>query len=140
MLGWLALRGGSTFKIRTWIRREKCPTVQSDLHFTSNFTVFSVFRVTIISLVHIHHSLSQYWKYDDSCNPFSAWHYLAVRPIYQPEALLSFPNQNRSLRLTCNSLEGFLNSIYDYEQSFLSYKGYDYDLLCDNSFTHTIVK
>jgi hypothetical protein len=43
-------------------------------------------------------------------------------PTYQPEALPASPNQNRSLRLTCYSLDGFPNSIYDYEQSFINYK------------------
>jgi hypothetical protein len=36
--------------------------------------------------------------------------------------LTASPNQDRLLRLTCYSLDGFFNSIYDYEQSFINFK------------------
>jgi hypothetical protein len=52
---------------------------------------------------------------------FGAYNH-ALIPTYQPEALPASPNQDKSLRLTCYSLEGFPSSIYDYEQSFISYK------------------
>jgi len=47
--------------------------------------------------------------------------YLALTPIYQSEALLASPNQDKSLRLTCYSIYGFPNSIYEYEQSYINY-------------------
>jgi hypothetical protein len=49
-------------------------------------------------------------------------HCLALTPTYQPDALPTSPNQDRLLRLTCYNQDGFPNSIYEYEQSFINYK------------------
>jgi hypothetical protein len=96
---------------------------QSDLYFTSEFGIFSGFRVTVISrrartsfLITV---LKEWWL---TRSPFRAWHYLALTLTYQPEVLPASPNQDISLRLTCNSLDGFPSSIYDYGQSFINYK------------------
>jgi hypothetical protein len=96
---------------------------QSDLHFTYKFIIFLGFRVIVIScrarssfLI----TLSKEWWLTWSL--FGAGHYLALKSTYRPEALPASPNQDRSLRLTCYSLDGFLSSIYDYEQSFINYK------------------
>jgi hypothetical protein len=45
---------------------------------------------------------------------------MLITPIYQPETILVSPNQDRSLRLICYSIDGFPNSIYDYKQSFMT--------------------
>jgi hypothetical protein len=52
----------------------------------------------------INHSVE---KNDDSRSPFGAWHYLALTPTYQLEALPTSPNQDILLRLTCYSLDEF---------------------------------
>jgi hypothetical protein len=70
----------------------------------------------------IHCSLLQCGKNDDSRSPFGALYYFALTSTYQPEALSAFANQDRLLRLICNYLHGFFNSIYEYEQYFISYK------------------
>jgi hypothetical protein len=59
---------------------------------------------------------------DDSRSSFGAWYYFALTPTYQHEALTASPIQDRSLRLTCYSLDGFSSSIYDYKQYFINYK------------------
>jgi hypothetical protein len=61
-------------------------------------------------------------KNEDSRSPFGAWRYLALTLTYQPKTLSASPNQDRSLRLTCFSLDGFPSSIYDYKQDFINYK------------------
>jgi hypothetical protein len=59
-------------------------------------------------------------KNDDLRNPFGSWHYLALTQTYQLVALLASPNQDKSLKLTCYSLDGFPSSFYDYKQSFIN--------------------
>jgi hypothetical protein len=79
---------------------------QSDLHFTSEFTIFSGFRVIVYKL---------------SCTYIILYH--IVKRMMTHVVISASPNQDRSLKLICYSLNRFSSSIYDYEQiSFINYK------------------